>query len=270
MLRGIVFLSAVLFLGIVVLAGCGGVSVRGGLMPTPTPAPTPSPMPTPGGSAGPDSFLAQIFVSVGKTPTSQGHITIDTAANSGMGSVQLNAAGANNSLILQFCPFPQSFNNCMNITSFTTDANGNANMSFMFPQKGTFSGLFQLVGMSGVQFAASGSGGTGMNFQSALLPAATITGGIAQPTGSAPGSGAAMVTNTMAHITLNGSMPNHTFSTALCGLFPQTPCTPMAGVTTDMNGNASMDVGMLAPGSDGIFVVSDSAGAQYVTAFRVM
>jgi hypothetical protein len=113
---------------------------------------------------------------------------------------------------------------------------------------------------------ATGSSGT--NFRSALLPAATITGGINQTTGSAPGGGSVVVTGTTAHLTLSGTTPNHTFGTAVCNSFPA-PCDALASVTTDAQGNASADVGSVQPAGWSIFRVSDSAGAEFVSGFRV-
>jgi hypothetical protein len=142
-------------------------------------------------------------------------------------------------------------------------------VNFTFPQKGTFSGFFKLIQVSAGQvIAITGSLGEGTNFRSALLPAASITGGIGQATGSAPGSGSAVVTGTTAHITLTGTTPNHTFNAAVCATFSQ-PCTALANVTTDAQGNASADVGSVQPAVFNVFRVSDSAGAEFVSAFRV-
>lgn len=259
------------------LGGCGsGSHTSPGMAPTPSPIPspspggTPSPSPTPSpGANAPDSYLAQIFVSVGKNPVSQGQITVDSSANNGAGNLQLNNVGANLSLILQLCPYPQAFANCINVTPLTSDTNGNANINFQFPQKGAFAGEFQLVDMTGSQFAGAGTGFTGVNFRSALLPAGTITGGIAQPTGMAPGIGAITVTGTTAHVVLAGTTPNATFNVAVCSIFPQTPCAPLANVVTDMNGNASMDVGTVQTAGSSIFRLSDAAGAEFVSGFRV-
>jgi hypothetical protein len=73
----------------------------------------------------------------------------------------------------------------------------------------------------------------------------------------------------MAHITLTGALPNHTFSTAVCSLFLQTPCAALANITTDAQGNASADVGAIQPAGWSVFRVSDASGVQFVTAFRV-
>jgi hypothetical protein len=63
-----------------------------------------------------------------------------------------------------------------------------------------------------------------------------------QTTGNSPGFGSAAVTGTTAHITLTGALPNHTFNTALCSVFPG-PCDTLGNITTDAQGNANVDVG---------------------------
>jgi hypothetical protein len=158
--------------------------------------------------------------------------------------------------------------NCINVTSFTANANDFANVNFTFPVKGTFSGEFQIVDSNGTQSEATGSGSTGVSFKSALLPAASVTGGINQTTGSSPGSGSAAVTGTTAHITLTGALPNHTFNTALCSVFPG-PCDTLGNITTDAQGNANADVGTVQGLGFSVFRVSDADGVQFVTAFRV-
>ena len=260
------------------LIGCGSsskpVNPAATIGSTNPPAPNPpapgSPAPgNPTPSTAPDTYLAQIFVSVGKTPMTHGQVTIDTTANNGAGSLQLTNVGANSSFVLQFCPYPFGDKNCISVTPVSTDMNGSANVSFTFPQKGIFSGTFQLVTSDGSQFAATGTGSSGLNFQSALLPAGTITGGINQTTGNAPGSGSVTVNGTTAHLTLSGTTANHTFNTAVCSQFLSTPCANLADVTTDAQGNVSMDIGSVQPAGWSVLRVSDANGVEFVSAFRV-
>jgi hypothetical protein len=265
----IAFLFSVFLL---LLIGCGSVSsnTQGTPTPTPTPmiSPTPTPSPTP--PAASDSFLTTMFLEAGRNPSPLGPLTFDTTANNGSGNLQLTSAGFNNTtLILQFCPYPQGFNGCFNVASITTDATGNANMNFTFPQKGTYSGTFQLNQTNTAQFASTATGSTGTTFRSALLPAATVTGGIQQTTGNAPGSGTAVMSGTTAHITLAGTTPNHTFNTAVCSLVLATQCAALANLTTDAQGKASADVGTVQAAGWSVFRVSDSDGVEFVTAFRV-
>jgi hypothetical protein len=267
---------------VLLLAGCGGVSSKTPApTPTPTPTPMPSPSPTPAPSPSPtpsptptpaasDAFLTTMFREAGRNPDPVGTVTLDLASTNGAGNIQLTNIGENNTTqILQFCPYPEGFSNCINVTQLTTDAGGNANVNFTFPQKGTFSGGFQLVELNGAQFGATATGSSGVSFKSALLPAATVTGGIQQTSGNPPGIGNVVVSGTTAHIVLTGTMPNHTFSTAVCSLTLQTPCAPLADITTNAQGNASADVGTVQPAGWSIFRLSDAVGVEFVTAFRV-
>jgi hypothetical protein len=148
--------------------------------------------------------------------------------------------------------------------------NNSATTNFTFPMKGTFSGDFQIIDTTGFPVEVTGIGfssGTQSNF--ALLPAATITGGIGQTTGNSPGTGRATVTGTTAHVMLAGAFPNHTFSNAVCGVSTAAACINLASITTDAQGNASADVGTVQLGAFDIFRVSDASGVQFVTAFRV-
>ena len=209
-------------------------------------------------------------LTIGKTPTNHGQVTVDTSANDGTGTLQLNNTGFMN-VELQFCP--QGVNAaCSNITAFSSDASGNATVNFTFPEKGTFAGVWQVVNSgcsSGCQDAASTIGDTGVGFKSAMLPAGSITGGIGQATGSTPGSGTMTVTNAVAHVTLSGSTATHTFHVALCGAPQGLGCASLSDVTTDASGNVSADVGSIQPFGSSVFLVSDSAGVEYVSAFRV-
>ncbi len=255
------------------LLGCGSVSNNMQPTPTPTPMPSPSPIPSPSPTPSPatpsDSFMSTWFFTVGRNPAPEGTITLDSTANNGAGSMQAVASSSNSSFIVQFCPYPQGFSNCMNVTSVASDAHSAVNANFTFPAKGTFSGAFQMVDANGTQSEATGTGSTGVSFKSALLPAATVTGGINQTTGNSPGLGSAAVTGTTAHITLTGAFPSHTFNTAACSLFLQTPCATLANITTDAQGNASADVGTVQAAGWSTFRVSDASGVQFVTAFRV-
>jgi hypothetical protein len=149
-LRRAFALSFVAIISLVILGssvGCGSVSNK---MPNPTPTPTPmptaTPSPTPTPSAASDSFLSTMFLGNGRTPSPVGPITIDTSANDGSGNLHFTGIGENNTmLVLQFCPYPQAFNGCFNVTSLTTDATGGANVNFMFPQKGAY---FKPMGLS--------------------------------------------------------------------------------------------------------------------------
>lgn len=267
-MRRALSLAAPLLL-ICLLMGCGSSNSTGTSTNTPTPGGATTPGTNP--STAPDSFLATIYDTVSRTPAAVGQITLDTEANNGVGHLQVASAGvgSNQGMVLRFCPYPKAATGCFNVVSFTSDATGSASVNFTFPQKGTFAGLFIVVLNSGDQIMAGSTGSTGTNFRSALLPAGTVTGGIDQATGNAPGSGSVVVNNTTAHIVLGATTANHTFSAAVCGIFPQNACTTLTNVTTDAQGNANMDVGTVPPDQASTFRLSDSAGVEFVSAFRV-
>src|SRR6266851_1574146 len=146
--------------------------------PTPAPSPMPSPSPSPNSSAGPsDAFLSTWFFTVGRNIDPQGTITLDTSANNGAGNLEATMSANNSAFMVQFCPYPQGFANCTTVASVTTSASAFVNINFTFPEKGTFSGAFQIVDGNGTQSEITATCTIGTSFKSALLPAATITGG---------------------------------------------------------------------------------------------
>src|SRR5205823_8590956 len=139
--------------------------------------------------------------------------------------------------------------NCLNVTSYTSHADGTpaGNVNFTFPAKGTFTGDFVAynTGDMSMPMLYTASGATSeLNFRSAMLPAASITGGIGQATGSAPGSGVLTATGTTPHLVLSSTLPNHTFQVAVCWVSTDR-CRALGNITTDAQGSASADVGTL-------------------------
>jgi len=282
-------LLSILILATIIVAACGGTSNTAGNSPgssNTNPAPAASggggsgssggsggssgsggTNPSPSAPSGPDTYLAQIFQFVERFPNSEGQLTLNAKANDGAGNVQFSHASTNTSnLDLQFCSFAYGNSKCFKVASLATDANGNGSVNFSFPQKGTFSGTF-LITLNGESWGAAETGTTGKNFQSALLPASSITGGVNLTTGNALGSGSIVVNDTTGHIVLNQTTPNHTFQTAICG--PSNQCLNLANVTTDGQGNANADIGSVQPASASVFRVSDDNGVEFVSAFRV-
>jgi hypothetical protein len=275
-LRKFIPLSVLVFLTLTI--GCGSVSNNN---PTPTPTPIASPTPTPVASPTPtpvasptptaDALVAAMVEEEGRFAVQVGTLTLDTTANNGAGTLAMTGSTEiSTAVVLQFCQFPVSTTapSCLNLASFTTDAKGAGTVNFTFPQPGTFAGLFQLSDALSGAFAASGPAIATNAFNSPLLPAGTVTSGIGTVTGHAPGSGRVTFTFPTAHITLSGTTPNHTFTTAACGL-STTGCTPLANITTDAQGNASADVGQPQPGGITNFTVSDADGVEFISAFRV-
>src|SRR5205807_7756979 len=184
----------------------------GSTTPVPKPTPTPTPIPTPSPSTSPDSYLATVICCViSRTPAAVGQTTVDASANNGAGVWPSVGTGSGVTMVLKFCPYSQSGNNCLNVATYIV---GGSNVNFTFPAKGAFAGHF-IAFVNGDNtdpevYTASGAS-SGLNFESAMLPAGTITGGIGQATGNAPGSGVLTATSMMAHLALTGTLANHTF-----------------------------------------------------------
>jgi hypothetical protein len=216
-----------------------------------------------------------MFYSEGHGTDPVGMLALNAAANDGSGTVHANAAGTPNSnFIIDFWPFGQSEQAMYQVGSFSTDENGNINAIFHFPGKGNFAGSFPIfiVNPDGrSQYFGIGPNpfDSAVNYSAPLLPASSISGGVNGATGTAAGSGRVTVTGNSAVITLAGALPSHSFKVRLCGTLTQ--CFPDLGtMNTDAKGNANATLNMNGTGpSGGSFVLTDSAGAEYISGFHV-
>ena len=261
------FVLFLLFCFSVSFLACGGNSTsKSSAPPTSSTAPAPSssqpptPTPTPIPAAA-DNYMATFTDAVGRNnfPQVFGTLSIDSSANNGNGSAQIKNAGATGNYTLLFCLEGPS---CFPITNFTTDSSGNGSFTFTFPQKGTFSGIFQVN--SGVAPEFEGGINTtvaGTSFTSALLPA----------NANAPGSGRIGVAAQTATVSLTGGLASHSFDVVICGSQPTGACAPLGSLTTDANGNGSANIPVTNSIEIGIVVLRDAGGGarQYESAFRV-
>ena len=261
MIRVIRTAAASLLLGLALFVfGCGSVT-NSSSNPTPSPSPNPS--------TSPDSYLTTVICCViSRNPVAVGQATLDASANNGAGLWPSVGTGNGVTMVLEFCPFSQSGQNCLNVVTYTA---GGGNVNFTFPEKGAFAGEF-IAFVNGNStdpevFTASGAS-SGLNFRSAMLPAGTITGGIGQATGHAPGTGVMSASGTTAHLVLTATLANHMFQVSVCGL-DASHCRTLGSITTDAQGNASADVGTLQNQDNDVFLLSDSSGAEFISGFRV-
>ena len=258
------FLTLLLLATALPLIQCGSSS-------TPTATTTPTPTATAPSSSS-DSYLATVICCViSRTPVAVGQTTVDASANNGAGAWPSVGTSAGATLVLKFCPYSQSGNNCLTVATYTASSSGSPPVNFTFPAKGTFAGNF-IAYVNGDNtdpevYTASGAS-SGLNFQSAMLPAGTITGAIGQATGNALGSGVMTATGTTAHLSLTGTLTNHSFQVSVCGL-DAAHCRALSNITTDAQGSAGADVGTLQNQDSDVFLVSDSSGVQFISAFRV-
>lgn len=266
----------------IALAGCGSTSptsTTGATSPAPTnpgtpPSPTPSPSPTPTPVPAADNYQADMTFLAGRTNGVAGTIGLNATSNNGSIKLQLigDCGGPNANLVLNFWPVGGTFAQQVQVGTFTANADETANATFQFPLKGNFAGFFQVY----LQPATSldlclGSGphpsSSGQSYSTPLLPAASITGGVGAPTGTASGAGRVTVTGNTASVSLSNARAAQNFIVNVCGDVQH--CTAIGTLTTDAQGNASGAFSMNGTGDGGNFVLSDSAGAEYVSGFHV-
>jgi hypothetical protein len=212
---------------------------------------------------------------VGRTNGVAGTIGLNATSNDGSIRLQLtgDCGGPHANLVLNFWPFGGTFAQQVQLGTFTANADETTNATFQFPQKGNFAGFFEvyLQPPTGLNLCL-GSGpnplSSGQSYSTPLLPASSITGGIGSPTGSASGTGRVTVTGNTANVSLSNASAAQNFTVNNCGATMQL-CTAIGTLTTDAQGNASGAFSMNGTGDGGNFVLSDSAGAEYLSGFHV-
>jgi hypothetical protein len=214
---------------------------------------------------------------VGRSVSIAGMLGMNATSNNGNITVQLNGdcGGANAHLILDFWPFgTPSSAQPIQVGTFTANADDTANASFQFPQKGNFAGWFQVYvqppsgGPGPCLTSGPNSNGAGVTYSAPLLIASSVSGGIAAPTGNASGSGAVNVTGNAASVALANAGAAQSFTVNICGPTMKA-CSAIGTLTTDAQGSASGQFSMNGVGLGGSVVLSDSAGAEYISGFHV-
>jgi hypothetical protein len=223
-----------------------------------------------------DKYQAAIFFLVGRSTAAVGNLDMNTISNDGSLTLQTDGdcGGANVGFVLAFRPFgtlpsqPE-----IQVGTLSADANSKLSGSLQFPQKGNFAGVFEieLQNFSGPDFCMS----TGpdpfsptLSYSAPLLPASSISGGIGATTGMATGNGMVSLTGNSAQVSLTSAAAAHNFSVAWCGS-TMNNCTDLGTLTTDAQGIASGSFSMAGTGTGGSFVLSDSAGVEYISGFHV-
>lgn len=219
-----------------------------------------------------------------------GLITVNAAADNGAGALQLKGAAASATYSLQFCPYTSSMpsgsdDSCMPVQDFTTDAAGQANLTFTFAKQGVWSGVFAAVRSNNAEFASGFNlPGTGSQYRSALQQASSVTSGTGgiNPGGDALRSGSVSVTDNTAHVVLQNATVSVTYSVVYCGDGGGSSCYQVGTVSTDSTGGGTADINLLSAlgafSPPGIFRLDrsqplpnggDAGGVQFMTGFVV-
>jgi len=270
--RRSLFLIVVAFL--LILAGCGGSSSQSPTTNNTTPTPTTTPTastpntPTPPPSSG-GSYLATMFlVADGSSAPPRGTVVMNAQADNGSGTLQISGGQPSTSYELHFCPGSQTTGgNCISIVTFSTDANGSANVSFQIPPGASASGQFVgtfFVFKDGNPIYTSGANAqaTGVSFRAALLP------GLPE---NPSGGGSISVSGQTLHVVLNGVPPNLNYEVLPCSWTAMgLRCNSFGTVTVsaDAQGNGTRDFNLGVDTFVGFIEVKNQFNQRYESGFR--
>ena len=200
---------------------------------------------------------------------------MNAASNNGSITLQISGdcGGPNANLVLEFWPFGATFAQQVQVGTFTANADDTSKATLQFPQKGNFAGIFDIDlqspdGPGNCLTTGPNPFDSGQSYSVPLLPASSISGGVGATTGTASGSGRVTVTGATANVSLSNAGAAQNLTVNDCGT-SMDHCTAIGTLTTDAQGNASGAFTMNGTGYGGSFVLSDTAGVEYVSGFHV-
>jgi hypothetical protein len=212
-----------------------------------------------------------------------GTVSVDV---NGLVSEKLTGLKPSTVYTIIFCKFPESsyvtqgrpF--CMNVSSVTSDAAGNAQGSFQFPQSGSWSGQFFFdLGdtTDATSFTANGfttdAPGSSAAASVQLVPEFNGSNGFDSFRSQDPlKSGTVTVANGQLTLTLNGAVPNATYNGSQCFVFGSSGCHPIPTVKTDADGNATVTFTSSTITGWNILLedhTTSQSGSGFLTGFRV-
>jgi hypothetical protein len=215
--------------------------------------------------------MATMFLMAdGSSAAPRGTINVNTQSDDGSGTLQISGGHPTTSYDLQFCGGARPATGCTDITTYSTDASGSANVTFHAPPgaAGTFGyyvGSFYVFN-SGNPIYASGadSQATGTSFRAAILPEF--------PQNPPPGGGSVSASGQSLHVTLSGVPASMSYEVLLCspasvGL----QCSSFGTNTVDVDtqGNGAKDFPLPSETFVGFAQVQNHFNQVYVSGFRV-
>ncbi len=239
------------FLGLAVLAGCGSSNTTATNAPPTTTPPTNSPQPTgnPPLAQTSQQYEAALLrpVNTGTGEAAGGQIIVNAGGTSGAGKVTATNGAKSASYTITFRPFTNSSSSSIQVGTVMSDAAGNINGSFTFPQKGTFAGIFHLsagTNASNTEIDPMDSGvddNTNFVFNVPVVQASQVSPTIEGMTfGTDPlATGFVTANQGNLHVELHGAAPNATYDIVQCD--PVNGCNAGGAVTTDGTGTAISD-----------------------------
>ncbi len=275
--RGLSLALAIALSLTVFLIGCGGnaspaPTTTGRPTPTtpatpaPTPTPSPTPAPSPSGGGGGTSGTPQWQVALHGINGNNGGLSgTATVTTSGDVTLQFTGATPSTTFTLAFCPVSIVSNSvpCVSLPTAMSDASGAGQVSFHFPQSGTWAGYFSgrtsNASVAGFGSVAETAGAYNSPVQQ-IVPATKANGvGIDGGHPQDPGSGTISVTNGLVHVALTGAVPNKAYNVFSC-YSGSSSCQSAGRITTDASGNATADLKLSSNGV-GIVAIGETTGS---------
>ena len=258
------FLLLLLLPCVLALLQCGGGSNSTPAATTPAPTST-TPTPTPTQTAS-GAYQATMFLSAdGSSAPPRGAVTVNAQAENGSGTLQTSGGQPATSYQLQFCDAP---GDCRAITTYTTDANGAANVSFQIAPgtsgtPGHYVGSL-LVFQNGNVIYDSGADAqaSGVSFAAPLIP------GLPE---NPPGGGSVSISGQTLHVVLSGVPPNLNYEVLPCAFTPAgLVCNSFGTVTVNVDGqgNGAKDFALGSATFVGFIEVKNQFNQRYDSGFR--
>lgn len=265
--------------GFAILIGCGSSNPAGASSPTPT-----QPVPAPPTAQAPQYEAAMLDQNKPDPDhvdlDADGQIFMNANGVSGAGKIQISGVPPNLTYTITFEPFGSPAA-AIPLGTAASDANGNVNATFTFPQKGTFAGIFNMqtgVDANGLPMNQLGSGVDNVAnfvFNVPLQLAGKVAPAIPDHIiGTDPlSSGIVTAGGGHIHVELRGALPNAQYSLGACGVGDGSSCSGLSGLfSTDASGNGTLDAAVRVTGNgDNRVIIEVFRGddLEYVTGFTV-
>lgn len=231
--------------------------------------------------------FSESMLATNRSGTVAGQVIVDPNVT---GTMTLSGTAPNSAYAIQFCPFADPNGACNTITTVTSNMAGEVSTTFTMAGHGGFAGIFQ-TSPSGRTVALGFASGfnvppNGSMLQAPLVRASTILNGLGTKgmilgTGFDPlTSGSVTVGNGQtAHLEVHGAAPNVTYGVAFCRNGGGSGCSGLGGITTNGNGNGSVDfqlgmnffVAFESTSNEGVFLIGTGTPLriQFVSGFTI-
>ncbi len=236
------------------------------------------------------------FSNIGNDPLAEGEVEVEELSKNEV-EVEVKGAAANVIYTVNFCSFANGPSGCFMVAHLATDAIGNGEVEFPFPQRGGFAGVFTFTrdGLnqfvtgfpiptsgSGVQVQAEEEGEEEEPFEVDLQPVSVIDAGLGAAFGNNGNDRLArgrveVEEDREVEAEVRGAVPNAAYKVHFCpfGIAPATGCILIGNLFTDAEGRGKLEANFPQMGTfDGIYVltrdVNGTALNQFATAFRIL